>query len=125
MFLALAGRFFITSPPGKPLEAGMKQQLGIPPLLNSPWPLSTTLKQWYFSLTTKKKKKKVTLTLHSYPSRSGMVFGTVTDQLGYLQKLKIWKDVGEGISGKWKDARPCFTSFILKVYPDLWTLLFA
>ncbi|MXQ88574.1 hypothetical protein E5288_WYG003761 [Bos mutus] len=27
--------------------------------------------------------------------RSGMVFGTVTDQPGYLQKLKIWKDVAE------------------------------
>ena len=55
MFLALADVFFTTSPPGKPLEAGMKEQLGIPPLLNAPWPLSTVLKQWYFSLTTKKK----------------------------------------------------------------------
>ena len=97
MFLALADVFFTTSPLGKPLEAGMKEQLGIPPLLNAPWPLSTVLKQWYFSLTT---KKKVTLTLYSFPSRSGIVFGTVTDQPGYLQKLKIWKDVAEGIQGK-------------------------
>ena len=50
--------FFTTSPSGKPLEAGMKEQLGIPPLLSSPWPLSTTLKHWYFTLTKKKKKKK-------------------------------------------------------------------
>ena len=61
MFLALAGVFFTTSPPGKPLEAGMKEQLGIPPLLNAPWPLSTILKQWYFSLTTKKKSNSNTL----------------------------------------------------------------
>ena len=41
--------------------------------------------------------KKVTLTLYSFLPRSGMVFGTDIEQPGYLQKLKIWKDVAEGI----------------------------